>query len=75
VTDDYDRSVEMIDKHVRELGEHFDSVQIMITTKHNDSTRCFQRGCGDWYARFGNAKAWVVREEEILRIETKEDRE
>jgi len=55
---------------VNALSDFFDTVQI-FTTRHESNdigTIAFQRGSGNWYARFGQIKEWVIKREE----ETKE---
>jgi hypothetical protein len=46
------------------LGEHFDSVQI-LATRHsggeNSETVSMVYGVGNWFARYGQAKDWVVK--------------
>lgn len=60
---------ELVDQHVRALGEHFDSVQIFVTKRIESGTRGLGRGSGDYWARFGRVKTWVLTEEESARLE------
>lgn len=73
--DDYEAECERLDgilsSHVAQLMEHFDSVSITIT-KHvveDDRTLARSRGDGNWYARFASVKEWVVKQEELMRME------
>jgi len=50
--------------HVAQLSEHFDCVQIMVSTHMpGDQTMCCKRGCGNWYARQGMAREFITDEE------------
>lgn len=52
-----------IDKVLEELGEHFDSVQILasVTHAHGDGggTSTIARGSGNFMARIQHAREWV----------------
>lgn len=60
----------LIQKHVDQLGEHFDTVQVFCT-RHMpaelDGTAIANRGTGNWHARFGQVREWVIYEEEWIR--------
>lgn len=62
--------VELLTRVLNQLQEHFDSVQIFVTrhepAEHN-GTIVADMGVGNWYARFGQIKEWMNREEEIAR--------
>lgn len=63
-----DAQMEIIDAAFGNLSEHFDSV-IIFATRHisNDrGTLKWTRGGGNWYARFGQVKEWVLAEEARL---------
>lgn len=59
--------VEMLRRHVEQLGEHFDSVQI-FATRHEaeieDGTVSCNFGSGNWFARFGQVGEWLVKQDE-----------
>ncbi len=57
--DHLDKDAEMIMQHVRALGEHFASVQIMVSNNEDGNTYGIFRGCGDWYARQGLAHEFI----------------
>lgn len=63
--------VEMVRKHVEQLGEHFDAVHIFCS-RHMpaelDGTICVNQGLGHWHARFGQICEWVIYEEERCRV-------
>lgn len=49
--------------------EHADSVQVLITFSENGVTRSYENGRGNWFARYGQMRQWVIKEEEKFRIE------
>lgn len=60
-----DRDIAILKSHVSQLSEHFGSVQI-IATRHDpesDGTIIVNWGEGDWYARYGAVKWWILHEE------------
>lgn len=64
-----------IDKALQTLSEFFDTVQIHATRYDSASgqTCRIDKGTGNWFARYGQIKAWVVREDESFRVETRND--
>lgn len=54
------------------LGEHFDSVQV-FATRHEEGTSHgtinIHVGVGNWFARFGQVRDWVVKKEEETKVE------
>ena len=54
----------------------FDSIQIFVT-RHDSSndggTLHVESGTGNWYARYGQVKDWIARQEEIARKETRNE--
>lgn len=51
------------------LIEHFDSVQV-FATRHDPEqggTVQFQIGKGNWFARFGQVREWMVYEEQKVK--------
>jgi hypothetical protein len=57
------------EKRVREaaeaLGEHFDAVIIFATRYESElasGTIRVSHGTGNWYARYGQVREWIVRE-------------
>lgn len=66
-----------VQKALDDLGEFFDSVHIFCTRHEPGSeggTVHVSRGCGNWYARFGQASEWVEKERELSREEIREGR-
>ena len=66
---------DLVDRKIRELIEHCDSVQIFITTRPEgtDLTESIDRGAGNWYARFGQVKEWVVAKEHCIKLREERD--
>lgn len=64
--------VERLKKSALELGEHFDTVQIFCTRHQSESeedtgTVNINYGLGNWFARLGFVKDWVIRQDEYTR--------
>lgn len=56
---------DLIANHVSQLMEHFSSVQIVATLVTDKNTVGFKRGAGDWYARIGMAREFLIRDKAI----------
>ena len=50
---------EIVKKALHDLGEHFESVQILATTVSEGQTLRSFSGCGNWYARLGMAHEFI----------------
>lgn len=61
-----DRDKEIIQSHVAQLMEHFDTVQIFCTrhSEELEGTVRVQWGGGNYYARYGQVNKWLIEEEE-----------
>lgn len=74
---DAEQDLEMVKKAAEKLGEHFDTVQI-LTTRHESGkeggTVNINFGVGNWFARYGLARDWIVRCERDTEI-SREDRQ
>ncbi len=67
---DQDEDRDRLKKSLNELSEHFDSVQILCTRyKGGDDggTVNISMGTGNWFARYGQMREWLIREEETSR--------
>lgn len=68
--------VNLLKKHSEQLSEHFDTIQI-FATRHMpaelNGTRTVEYGSGNWYARYGQAKLWTVRHDEMERKSAAQD--
>lgn len=65
-----DADIDRLRKHVEQLGEHFDSVSIFCTRHEpetEDGTIQISDGCGNWFARYGQVREWLLRSEERSR--------
>lgn len=62
--------IALINKHVVALGEHFDTVHI-FASRHipgdENGTAIFNRGSGNWCARVGHIKEFIIYEDERIR--------
>ncbi len=61
-----DEDIERLDKALTALREHFDTVHIFATRETDDGeghTWAFQKGSGNYYARYGQIKLWTNREQ------------
>ncbi len=50
---------EMLARHAREIGEHVDAVQIVVTRTENENCGLLYRGCGNLYARLGACQEFL----------------
>lgn len=48
-----DELTKLVDAKCRELGEHFDSVQIFVQHTDQGETNTYKTGSGSWHARIG----------------------
>lgn len=64
---------------VTDLMEHFETVQIFVTrvTERDEGggTMNANYGGGNWFARFGQVDAWLIKEKETLRESVRPDRD
>lgn len=64
-----DRLQRIVKSHAVQMSEHFDSVQVICTKSHENGTLHVAWGEGNWFARYGSVKEWVVKREEGMRVE------
>ena len=65
------RDLDLLKSHATRLAEHFESVQIFCTRhmpSEVDGTITAAWGEGNWFARYGSVREWVVKEEERMRV-------
>lgn len=57
-----ERLSQIIQGHVNQLREHFDSVQILCSNleEGGENTSSFTYGSGNWHSRQGLAKEWIL---------------
>lgn len=64
---------ERIEKAVEALGEHFDAVQIFAVRTDTDGTLTYSKGCGNWFARYGQIRTWLVKQDEYTKKEVQKE--
>lgn len=66
-----DEDLAKVRKALDALGEHFDSVQIFCTRYRggeDGGTANVAIGTGNWYARYGHVREWMIKEDESARM-------
>lgn len=69
-----DKDLAIVTTHLEQLSEHFESVQIFCNRHEHgelDGTVQVQKGSGNWFARYGQVKQWVVEQEEYERMKAR----
>lgn len=69
-----DEELAMLKAAAAKLGEHFDTVHI-FTTRYDGrevGTVFVNSGIGNWFARYGQVRDWLLREEEATRTDQHE---
>lgn len=80
MTDDHkvnNADYERLKKAVLTLSEHFDAIQIFASRYNGEcekGTTSWTFGVGNWFAREGQVREWLVKETEASKIETREAR-
>ena len=68
---DEDNDLKLLKDAAQALGEHFDAVQI-FASRHEaeveDGTVTVHDGVGNWHARIGQVRDWIIRQDEHTRI-------
>lgn len=64
-----DRDFARVDNAAAALGEHFDSVQIITTKLSSGETTTTSVGRGNWHARQGSVRMWLMRQDTAERAE------
>lgn len=65
----------VVRKHVAELGEHFESVQVFVTRhcgEYEGTMHC-EVGYGNWYTRMGQVVQWMKRNDARDEIKVAEE--
>jgi len=71
-----EHGMEHLDRAIEMLGEHFDSVQIFATRHESGEqggTLKFSRGCGNFFARYGQIHEWIIKQDESARNEVRKE--
>jgi hypothetical protein len=60
----------LLQLHTEQLGEYFDNVQVFVSrvTDGGDYTESFTWGAGNWHARLGQIRQFVLNSDEHERI-------
>lgn len=58
-----DKKLALIRNQVNLLMASFDTVHIFATKFEGENTSNFQCGDGNWFARYGHIKQWIIQEE------------
>lgn len=65
--DTEDQDMERVQNAINQLSEHFDAVQI-FASRHEaeieDGTISLNLGSGNWFARYGQVRNWIIKQEE-----------
>jgi hypothetical protein len=70
-----------VEKALLALGEHFDCVQIFATRYDTEGdgeergTRHVAMGSGNWFARYGHIRSWIIEEDARSRADACHDEE
>jgi len=65
-----ERDGRILDRVRAGLAEHFDTVVIMVTRYRQDGvTVAADRASGNWYARMGQVREWLLKTDEQSRRE------
>ncbi len=68
--------INLADELVRKLGEHCESVQLFVTyPEGNGETAGYSVGDGNFYARLGQTKEWLIRQDEYTRTHARKQQE
>ena len=60
---------EYVEKMATELGEHFDSAQVMVSWNEEGITKSLKRGSGSWYARQGMAHEFITENDSQIQAD------
>lgn len=59
-----DKDVKTLERHVAQLGEHFQSVRIIATNHQDGITFTITSGAGNFYAQIASCREWLARQDE-----------
>lgn len=71
-----ENDIQLLEQAIQLIGEHFDTVHIFVTRHEpeiEDGTVHCQKGTGNWFARYGSIKEWVIREEHLMKMRDIDD--
>jgi hypothetical protein len=69
--------IELLKLAAQNLGEHFEAVHIFASRDEPEEggTVRYSYGLGNWFARYGQVREWILREEENARCVSRKDYE
>ena len=59
-----DDDIRILERHVAQLGEHFQSVRIITTSHQDGNTFTATSGAGNFYAQIASVREWLMRQDE-----------
>jgi len=62
-----------IERMAREIGEHFDCVQVLAHDSDTDTYQTFEAGSGSLFARMYQAQRWVEEEPSLIEDEEEDE--
>lgn len=64
-----DSDMEILGEFKAKLLEHFDTVQIFVTREKGEDSSTVNAHCGggNWFARYGQVRNWMVQADEETR--------
>lgn len=68
-----DEDLAKVDRALAYLMEHFDTAQVFVTSQRGEFTMTAQKGEGNWYARAGQIREWLLKEDERARVSVRYD--
>ncbi len=72
-TADDDLDMKKVKRAAAQLAEHFDCVQIFVTSQKGEITRQICRGEGNYSARYGMCREWILTQEAKMRTPPEEE--
>lgn len=61
------KKLELLKNQCEFLKTSFDTIHIFATKYSDDDTASFQVGIGNWKARIGQIKDWIIEQDEMTR--------
>jgi len=56
-----EEDLERVRRHVAQLAEHFDSVEVFCTRSAGEETMSVNLGAGNWFTRYGQVVEWILK--------------
>lgn len=71
-----DEDVQRLENALKTLTEYYDAVHIFANRavgEEDGNTIFVSRGRGNWFARYGQVKEWVIRSEELTKVKARKE--